>query len=181
MTAFTAANFLIYIMHLAYHDLTNAKLNLLLYFAQGYFLQRYRRLLFSDAIEAWSDGPVVPAVYAQYSEYRDWPVTAYDLSLAEIPADAEDLLFDIARTYGQYTETALRYKATVIGSPWDQVYRSQNPHRVIPVDLIEQHFLDLAPLQPAERVFKETDFVGHWDSDGVLVLPKAWDDSEAEE
>ncbi len=180
MTAFAAANFLLYIMHLTYDDLTNAKINLLLYFAQGYYLQRHRRPLFSDAIEAWGNGPVVPAVYAQYSEYRDWPIAAYDMRLVEIPEDAEDLLFDIARTVGQYTETALRYKATVVGSPWDQVYSRQNPRCVIPVDQIEQYFLNLPPLQPPERVFRETDFVGYWDRDGVLVLPKAWDDSDAE-
>ncbi len=180
MTATVAANFLLYIMSLAFDDQTNGKLNLLLYFAQGHSLQMLRKPLFSDAIEAWRDGPVVPAVYAKYSEYRDWPITAYDLTVVDIPEDAENLLFDIARTYGRYTETALRYKATVIGSPWDQVYTSQNPHTIIPIAMMEQYFLELQPLKPTERVFQESDFVGYWDEDGVLVLPKEWEDSDAE-
>ena len=180
MTALLAANYLICIMSLAFDDLTNAKINNLLYFAQGYYLQKFRKPLFPDEIEAWGQGPIVPAVYSKYKEYGDRPISAYDMGLADlVPEDAESLLFDIARTYGKYTASALRYMTQVIGSPWDQVYAGSTSHAVIPVDMMEQYFLELPPLKPAERVFKDSDFVGYQDSDGVLVLPKDWDDDDA--
>ena len=60
MTATTAATYLLYIMGEVFDDLTNMKLNKLLYFAQGYYLKKYGRPLFDNAIEAWEHGPVVP-------------------------------------------------------------------------------------------------------------------------
>ena len=66
MTATTAATYLLYIMGEVFDDLTNMKLNKLLYFAQGYYLKKYGRPLFDNAIEAWEHGPVVPEVYSAY-------------------------------------------------------------------------------------------------------------------
>lgn len=66
MTAIAVANYLLYIMGEAFDDLTNMKLNKLLYFAQGHYLQRYGKPLFDNAVEAWDHGPVVPEVYTAY-------------------------------------------------------------------------------------------------------------------
>lgn len=41
MTATTAATYLLYIMGEVFDNLTNMKLNKLLYFAQGYYLKKY--------------------------------------------------------------------------------------------------------------------------------------------
>ena len=68
MTATTAANYLLYIMGEAFDDLTNMKLNKLLYFSQGHYLKKYGRPLFNNVIEAWGHGPVVPEVYSTYKE-----------------------------------------------------------------------------------------------------------------
>ena len=46
--------------------MTNLRLQKLLYFAQGWYLARYGKPLFSDEIEAWTYGPVVPEVYQTY-------------------------------------------------------------------------------------------------------------------
>lgn len=42
MTATTAANYLLYIMNDAVDDLTNIKINKLLYLSQGYYLIKVR-------------------------------------------------------------------------------------------------------------------------------------------
>jgi uncharacterized phage-associated protein len=46
--------------------ITNLKLQKLLYYAQGFYIALYDRPLFSDDLEAWTYGPVVPDVYHQY-------------------------------------------------------------------------------------------------------------------
>lgn len=46
--------------------ITNLKLQKLLYYLQGEYLQKNNRLLFSDDIQAWPYGPVVPSVYFEY-------------------------------------------------------------------------------------------------------------------
>lgn len=49
------------------HPISNLQLQKILYFIQKDFLQKESRLAFSDSIEAWKFGPVVPEVYYHYS------------------------------------------------------------------------------------------------------------------
>jgi len=67
-----AENVAIYIIQFA-HDhgssISNLKLQKLLYYAQGWHLALYNKPLFSDRIEAWVYGSVVPTVYRKYQKY----------------------------------------------------------------------------------------------------------------
>lgn len=49
--------------------ISNLKLQKLLYFTQGFSLALNKNPIFSDEIEAWDFGPVVPAVYREYKMY----------------------------------------------------------------------------------------------------------------
>lgn len=49
--------------------ISNLKLQKILYFIQAEFLVAMNKLCFEDDIEAWSSGPVVPAVYFEYRIY----------------------------------------------------------------------------------------------------------------
>lgn len=179
MNAKTIANYLVYIMSDAFDDLTNMKINKLLYFAQGYYLKKYATPLFDDTIEAWEHGPVVPEVYAAYKKYGDKPITEYDINaIVDVTPDAEKVLYDVARKYGRYTASALRNMTHVVGSPWDLVYQDGHTHTEIPLDSIQSYFNENDDLSPSVRQFKESDFIGHRDKDGILVLPKDWDDGE---
>lgn len=52
-------------------NITNLKLQKLLYYAQGYYLaQNNLNPLFDDEIQAWAHGPVVPNVYRKFSNYK---------------------------------------------------------------------------------------------------------------
>jgi len=177
MTAKTAANFLLYIMSDASDDLTNMKINKLLYFAQGYYLKKYGVPMFTDVIEAWEHGPVVPEVYAEYKDYGDKPIKSYDSgSVNKVSKEVEDVLYGVAREYGKYTAGALRNMTHVIGSPWDQVYQKDRVHIEIPLSIIQNYFSEAKDLNRDEKQFQENDFIGYRDKDGILVLPKEWDD-----
>lgn len=177
MNATITANYLIYIMSDAFDDVTNMKLNKLLYYAQGHYLSKYGTPLFSDPIEAWDHGPVVPAVYSAYKRYGDRPITGYDQStISAVTPQVSDILFGVARNYGKFSASALRNMTHVIDSPWDQVYHKGQAHTEIPLSLIQNYFADIGELKPAVKQFKESDFVGRRDKDGILVLPKEWDD-----
>ncbi|MFE4353876.1 Panacea domain-containing protein [Peribacillus butanolivorans] len=52
-------------------ELSNLKLQKLLYYCQGYYLARYGKPLFEETIEAWRYGPVVPKVYFHYKSFGD--------------------------------------------------------------------------------------------------------------
>lgn len=177
MDAKTVANYMLYIMGGAFDDLTNMKINKLLYFAQGYFLKKYGKALFDDKIEAWDHGPVVPTVYNAYKTYGDKPIQCYDADLASrVSPEAEEILFDVARKYGRYTASTLRNKTHASGTPWAQVYQKGQNHIEIPIQVIRDYFADANSLEVDEKQFKDTDFVGYRDTDGILVLPKEWDD-----
>lgn len=179
MDARTVANYMLYIMGDAFDDLTNMKINKLLYFAQGHYLSKYGKPLFSDGIEAWDHGPVIPAVYNAYKGCEDKPIKGYDESmLSDMTPEAEEILYGVARKYGKYTASALRNMTHVVGSPWGQVYEANRAHVEIPLPVIRDYFAGAEGLEPATKQFKESDFIGYRDSDGVLVLPKEWDDGE---
>lgn len=179
MDARVAANYMLYIMGDAFDDLTNMKINKLLYFAQGYYLKKYGVPMFPNTIEAWEHGPVIPEVYFAYRSNGDRGIRGYDeAALAQVTPEAEGILYGVAREYGRYTAGALRSMTHVIGSPWDQVYEANRAHIAIPLSIMRDYFAELAELNPAEKQFKESDFVGRRDEDGILVLPKEWDDGE---
>lgn len=179
MKAIVVANYLIYIMGEAFDDLTNMKINKLLYFAQGHYISKYGKPLFDDTIEAWEHGPVVPSVYSYYKEYGDSPINGYDeRMLSEVQKDVEEILYGVALKYGRYTASALRNMTHVIGSPWDQVYQPSCMHSEIPLEVIRDYFSNVGDLTPVIKEFGESDFIGYRDSDGILVLPKEWDDGE---
>lgn len=177
-TALNAANYLLCITGDVFDDMTNMKLNKLLYFAQGHFLQKYGVPLFQDEIEAWDHGPVIPAVYDTYKRCGSKPIKEYGENIpTDMSPEAEEVLYGVARKYGKYTASALRNMTHVVGSPWDQVYQVNTAHVKIPRSVIQDYFANsYEELRPAVKQFQESDFVGYRDSDGILVLPKEWDD-----
>lgn len=178
-TALDVANYFVYIMSAAFDDLTNMKINKLLYFAQGHYLKKYGVPLFNETIEAWDHGPVVSSVYTTYKWNGDKPVTAYDeTAVSRVLPKEEEVLFGVARKYGKYTDSVLRRTTQVVGSPWSLAYREGQPHTEIPLASIQDYFDDVDDLTEPEIKFKESDFVGYRNKDGLLVLPMDWDDEE---
>ena len=55
-------------------DLTNLKLQKLLYFAYGIHLSLFNEKLFNDEIQAWTLGPVVKKVYEEFKDHDRNPI-----------------------------------------------------------------------------------------------------------
>ena len=69
-TANQIADTLIYLARQRNIDLTNLKLQKLLYYAQAWNLAIAKKPLFDEDIEAWVHGPVVPSVFRRFKSYR---------------------------------------------------------------------------------------------------------------
>lgn len=71
--AHQVADFLLFLKENDYRslDLSNLKLQKLLYYCQGYYLAMYNEPMFEDPIEAWKYGPVVRDVYKKYYYFGD--------------------------------------------------------------------------------------------------------------
>ena len=180
VTARDVANYLIYLMNDSCDDLSNMKINKLLYYAQGHSYQRTGHPLFADPIEAFDHGPVVFDVYQKYSGARNNAIKEYDKTCLEnLTDDEKELLLDVAREYGKYTASALRIMTHKPGSPWDITYRYGAMHNVIPEEMIADYFMSKEPvLRSLEQSFSDDDYVGFRDEDGYLVLPREWSDEE---
>ena len=62
----TIANYVIRYSNKHNLDVSNLKLQKILYFIQAQFLVNHDRPCFGAKIEAWSFGPVVPTIYNEY-------------------------------------------------------------------------------------------------------------------
>jgi uncharacterized phage-associated protein len=123
-------------------ELSNLKLQKLLYYAQGHYLGERRQPLFPDEIQAWSHGPVVPPVYHAYKSFGsatielppDDPFTWDD-----IDRETSDFLGRVWNTYGRFSAGHLR-EMTHEESPWRAHFRPDERSIVIPQREIERFF-----------------------------------------
>lgn len=99
-------------------NITNLKLQKLVYYAQGFCLAITDEPLFPDPIEAWMHGPVVPDLYFRYQPYGATPLaTPDDFDPTRIDGETRQLLEDVFSVYGQYSAWGLR-NLTHEEAPW---------------------------------------------------------------
>jgi uncharacterized phage-associated protein len=98
--------------------MTNLKLQKLLYYAQGFHLALYEKPLFSEQIEAWQYGPVVPEVYHLYKPFKSNALPhPDDFNLDHYDPETRELLDEVYDVYGQYTAPTLA-RLTHQEKPW---------------------------------------------------------------
>lgn len=85
-------------------EMTNMKVQKLLYYAQSLHLALYDEPLFDDEIQAWRYGPVCPPAYRFYSEFeaKQLPIPEKEESLKAIPEEKKSLLEEVWEYFGGY-------------------------------------------------------------------------------
>lgn len=91
-------------------NITNLKLQKLLYYAQGFHLALLGKPLFDDRIEAWRYGPVCPSVYVKFKIHGSSPLPYNsEIDFSELFSNKQmDLLDEIYDVFGQYSAWKLR-------------------------------------------------------------------------
>lgn len=126
------------------NDLTNLKLQKMLYFAQVEYLKEYGKPLFSENIQAWRYGPVVKEVYDWIISAGCGPyvITNFDVvleDLSNIPDHICTFLDKIWEKYQEYSAWKLVKKTHENGSVWNKVYANGDGDRqIISIDLLRQ-------------------------------------------
>ena len=96
--------------------LTNLHIQKFLYYAQGFHLAMHSGdPLFSEAIEAWPFGPVVPEVYEVYKVHGKGPVVTEPIDPQDHAPEIRELLEAVYETYGQFA--AWKLTAMTHGEP----------------------------------------------------------------
>jgi uncharacterized phage-associated protein len=137
-------------------DLTNLRINKLLFFIHAESLRQRPEGLIRNHFEAWQFGPVVRPVFDTFKIYNDGPITALaqylDYALGKrIPVPYDDIreedrkiIVREFRNYSRFSTGQLVSLSHEPGGPWDVVYRAhladatQSPR--ISNRLIRSHF-----------------------------------------
>lgn len=94
------------------------KLQKLVYYAQGFALALFDKPLFSERIEAWTHGPVIPALYHEYKGYGAGAIPSPAiLDFPKYDQETRDLLDEVYAVYGQFAAWKLR-NMTHKEPPW---------------------------------------------------------------
>lgn len=128
-------------------ELTPLQLVKLTYIAHGWSLGLRNKYLFSNRIEAWQYGPVIPDLYHATKSYGRNPIPLSAVgSPDDIKVDAGDRRFleAVFDKYGHLDGIALSYLTHKAGTPWTQVYVPGIRNIEIPDHLIAQHYKELA-------------------------------------
>lgn len=134
------------------YQVTQMKLMKLVYIGFGWALALLDRELFSDRIEAWQHGPVIPSLYHEFKHFGARPITelamefdldSLDSSIPEIPEEDQDARLVLEKVWGIYkgfSANALRAKTHEDNTPWKAVWNEDERNIEIPRDLIGPHF-----------------------------------------
>lgn len=84
-------------------EMTNMKVQKLLYYSQSLHLALYDEPLFEQEIQAWRYGPVCPPAYRFYSEFEanQLPIPSQE-ALTEITEEKKQLLEEVWEYFGGY-------------------------------------------------------------------------------
>jgi len=110
LSCFDVANyFLVLVDREAGDSITQLKLQKLVYFAQGVSLALLDRPLFSEHVEAWAHGTVVPALYRQFRtfEYNAIPAPG-EIDFDLYSRQQKELIYKVYAVYGEHTASYLR-------------------------------------------------------------------------
>jgi len=139
-------------------ELTNLRLNKLLYFIHAESLAHRPNGLVRNHFEAWQFGPVIrpvfdtfksfgeswisaPAMYLDYASGVSRAVPHDDIATSDI-----DFITDAFRKYGSFSTGALVDLSHVRGGPWDIIYHAWLADKTlsprIPNDLIRAFYVD---------------------------------------
>lgn len=141
-------------------DMTPMKLIKLVYIAYGWALTVFGRQLFTEKIEAWKYGPVIPSLYHEFKGFRHENITDYsmdfDLGSEEetypmVRKDDGELVEMLHAVWNIYKKKSGKELSDIThrpGSPWSKAYAKPGQNSELdPYDIretVSQHLQKLS-------------------------------------
>ena len=119
--------------------MTNLRLQKMLYYAQGWMIMRHGKPLFSEPIEAWQYGPVVPVCYEWFKGSGNAPLKSEMPAKEAFTSEEYELLLDTWTELSKYSTAKLVSMTHEVGIPWDVVW-NHSKEREIPKEKINEYF-----------------------------------------
>lgn len=110
------------------HDMTNKKLQKLLFYTQAWSLVLNNRKIINDQFEAWIHGAAIPSVYGRYKKFGFSEITEdYDTNEFESLTEPEiQLLDEVWDVYGKYDPDYLE-ELNHSEMPWQKARQNTSP------------------------------------------------------
>lgn len=182
LRAVDIADFFIALGNAEHEDpMTNLRINKLLYFAQGWSLQRFGKPLFSEPIKAWKYGPVVGVIYNKYKEYGKNIITECSpgFSISGFSPEEIQLLLDVYNKYRSIATSRLVEKSHEANTPWARVYKEGEDSRTIPIRFISEYFNNHLPLRKSTEIPEGMKTIGRVNPEtGRTILPAEEDEGD---
>jgi uncharacterized phage-associated protein len=149
-------NFLLANFDAVEFDLTNLRMNKLLFFIQAGALRQLPEGLIRNHFEAWQYGPVIKPVFDAFKVHKESPITGpaqyldyssgqrVPVPFDDIPEEHRKIIVREFMNYSRFTTGQLVQLSHEANGPWDIVYRAYladptvSPR--IPNQLIRRHF-----------------------------------------
>ena len=141
-------------------SVSNLKLQKLLYFSYGIYLQSYNTKLFENKIEAWMRGPVVEAVYKEFKNHKYNPITTRACKESELEendsiayklmenAENKNIIHALKVSCAYYGKKSADELVSITHEPdtaWSKVYKRNIPHITLDDGDILQDFNTYVP------------------------------------
>lgn len=141
-SALTVARYIIDRCNENNRTISNLKLQKMLYFVQAEFLVEKGKACFSEKIQAWNFGPVVPEVYQRYKVYGAANIpSSRRLARSTIISEADKKIIDnMIDECADYSASEL-VEITHRQKPWKQAYE-EGPNTVISCAKIKEYFTE---------------------------------------
>lgn len=96
-----------------------------------------------DQIEAWRYGPVIRNLYNETKKFKNNPVTervSVPLEEGDLDPTAENLVDQVYNIYGDWDGIELSTLTHKPGTPWHVIWNNQSSEKLIPNNIIQQHY-----------------------------------------
>lgn len=103
-------------------EITQLKLQKLLYFTEAYYMATYNKNeLYKEQFYAWTYGPVCKEVYDEYKIYLSSPIPASECeNLSMFEEDVEESITRVCDVLGSLTSSQLIQLTHMQDSPWSK-------------------------------------------------------------
>ena len=117
----------------------------LTYLSHGWMLGLYGRALSEQPVLAWKYGPVIPDVYHGLKRYGSSVIQAPgDFPEGTFDELEDDLIGQVSDLYSKFTGIQLSQLTHAVGTPWYIVWSERGQNSIIPNEMIQDHFAQLA-------------------------------------
>ena len=129
VSALLVADYLLYKAKKEGVEVSNKKLQKLLYYTQAWSVAIRDKAIFEDKIEAWVHGPAIKEVYLAYQQFGAKPIEkeVTDEVLGQIPKETINLIDQVWDVYSKYDPGYLEF-LTHSEKPWQMARQNLEPH-----------------------------------------------------